>query len=420
MERVLSTQASEHIGHEVLLKGWAHRVRDLGRICFISLRDRAGEIQLVLDARTVKTPPVQAPIAARGVVVPKGDGGEVELQVTHLAVLNGTAPLPLVVNRPEYDEPLDVTLDYQFLAWRHPQLHEIVCIRSRLSQEFRAQLNARGFIEIHTPKILGSASEGGADVFPVKYFEREAYLSQSPQLYKQLLVGAGYERVFEVGPAFRAEKHNTSRHTNQFTSLDAEMGFIEGVEDVIRVAEEVVLAMLAAAGERGHDIGYDPGSVDRLPRVSYREALSLVRSEGAGETAETLGPADERRLGQVMNERHGCPLLVLTDFPVSERPFYTLRYPDGEVTAGFDILYRGEEILTGGQRVHEAAVLRLQADQAGIDERSMSWYLEAFRYGMPPHGGFAIGLERVVKNALQLDNIRWATLFPRDRTRLAP
>jgi nondiscriminating aspartyl-tRNA synthetase len=392
MQRVLSSELPAHAGEQVVLQGWLHRQRRLASVSFLVLRDRGGLAQVVLEDALDLPPETVVEVRARVVTEP-----QVELHEASISVVAAAEAPPLELHRPEPKESLPHRLDHAAVALRHPTVRERFTLSSRAVGAFRATLDGLGFTEIHTPKLVGAATEGGADVFRVAYFDRDAYLAQSPQLYKQMLVGV-FERVYEVGPAFRAEPHDTGRHLAQFTSLDAELGFVESHRDVMAVVEACVLAMLEAAGQPVEG---------PIPVVRFRD----VRS---GEEPD-LAPEDERRICA----EHG-DLVFVEGFPTAKRPFYTHPGPDPEWSNGFDLLYRGLEIVTGGQRLHVYADYLAALAGRGIDPAPFAGYLEAFRSGMPPHGGFALGLERFVAQVLRLGNVRETTLFPRDRARLAP
>jgi nondiscriminating aspartyl-tRNA synthetase len=325
--------------------------------------------------------------------------GGVEVHEPEVRVLAAPAQAPPVeLHRPQPRESLPTRLDAAAVALRHPAVRERFRLAARAVAAFRATLDGLGFTEIQTPKIVASATEGGANLFRVDYFGREAFLAQSPQFYKQTMVGV-FERVYETGPVFRAEPHETARHLAEYVSLDAELGFIRDHRDVIDVTREVVFAMLRAVGEK------PPADA---PVVRFED----VRS---GEEPD-LSPADERRICA----EHG-ELVFVEGFPTAKRPFYTHPDPERpEWSRGFDLLYRGLEIVTGGQRLHLYEDYRSGLAERGLDEAAFTSYLDAFRYGMPPHGGFALGLERFVARVVGAPNLRETTLFPRDRSRLQP
>jgi nondiscriminating aspartyl-tRNA synthetase len=389
MERVLSTELAAHAGETVTLQGWLHRQRRLANVAFLVLRDRAGLAQVVLEEAVDLLPETVLEVRGRVATEP-----QLELHDAELTVLaEPVEQPPLELHRPVLKESLPVRLDLAPLALRHPVARERFRIAARMVAAFRATLDGLGFTEIQTPKLVGAATEGGANVFRVDYFGGDAFLAQSPQLYKQAMVGV-FERVYEVGPAFRAEPHDTGRHLSEFTSLDAELGFIRDHRDVMAVTESCVLAMLGAAGP--------------IPVVRFED----VRS---GDEPD-LSPEDERRICA----EHG-ELVFVEGFPTAKRAFYTHPDPDRpERSRGFDLLYRGTEIVSGAQRLHRYDDYVAALKARGLDPASFEGYLQAFRFGMPPHGGFAIGLPRLVAQATGVGNVRETTLFPRDRDRLTP
>ena len=398
MERILTSELTAHAGERVLLRGWLHRERRLSRVSFLILRDRAGLAQIVVDDATKLVP--ETVLEVEGLVVASAQApGGAELQAPEIRVLAEPAgPPPIELHRPEPREALPTRLDHAAVALRHPVVRERFRLAARAVAAFRATLDGLGFTEIQTPKIVASATEGGANVFRLDYFGRDAYLAQSPQFYKQTMVGV-FERVYETGPVFRAEPHDTGRHLAEYVSLDAELGFIRDHREVITVVREVVNAMIEAAG------GTAPADA---PIVRFEE----VRS---GEEPD-LSPEDERRI----YAEHG-ELVFVEGFPTAKRPFYTHPDPERpEWSRGFDLLYRGLEIVTGGQRLHRYDDYRAALAARGLDPAPFAGYLDAFRWGMPPHGGFALGLERFVAQLVGASNVRETTLFPRDRSRLTP
>jgi len=402
MERILTSELAAHAGERVLLQGWLHRKRELSRVSFLVLRDRAGLAQIVVSD-TLSLPLAFGPetvLEIEGLVVESEQApGGVEVHEPRIRVLAPPAEAPPVeLHRPEPKESLPTRLDAAAVALRHPAVRDRFRLTARAIAAFRHTLDGLGFTEIQTPKIVASATEGGANLFRVDYFGRDAFLAQSPQFYKQTMVGV-FERVYETGPVFRAEPHETGRHLAEYVSLDAELGFIRDHRDVIDVLREVVFAMLEAVGQK------PPAEA------------SIVRFEDvrSGEEPD-LSPADERRIC----EEHG-ELVFVEGFPTWKRPFYTHPDPERpEWSRGFDLLYRGLEIVTGGQRLHLYEDYRAALAARGLDEAPFASYLDAFRYGMPPHGGFALGLERFVAQVVGVRNVRETTLFPRDRSRLLP
>jgi len=397
VERILTSELAAHAGELVLLQGWLHRRRRLANVTFVALRDRAGLAQLVLDEPVELPPETVLEVRGRAVANAQAPGG-VEVHEPELHVLARPAESPpLELHRPEPRESLPVRLDHAALALRHPAVRERFRLAARAVAAFRSTLDGLGFTEVQTPKLVGAATEGGANVFRVDYFGRDAYLAQSPQLYKQLLVGV-FERVYEVGPAFRAEPHETGRHLSEFVSLDAELGFIRDHRDVMAVVERCVLAMLDALGQT---------AAGPIPIVRFAD----VRS---GEEPD-LAPEDERRICAERGE-----LVFVEGFPSAKRAFYTQPGPEEPWSTGFDLLYRGVEIVSGSQRLHRYEDYLAALRERGLDPRSFAGFLDGFRYGMPPHGGFALGLPRLVAQALGVGNLRETTLFPRDRNRLRP
>jgi nondiscriminating aspartyl-tRNA synthetase len=393
MERILASELSAHAGEDVLLKGWLHRQRRLANVTFLVLRDRSGLVQIVLDEPVELLPETVLEVRGRVVSEP-----QLEVHDVHVTVLAEPAEAPpLELHRPELKESLPVRLDLAPLSLRHPAVRGRFELAARAVAAFRETLAGLDFTEVNTPKLVGTATEGGADVFRVDYFGRDAFLAQSPQLYKQMLVGV-FERVFETGPAFRAEPHDTGRHLSEFVSLDAELGFITDHRDVMAIVERCVLAMLEAVGQPANG---------PIPVVRFRD----VRT---GEEPD-LAPDDERRICAEYGE-----LVFVEGFPTAKRPFYTHPSPEPEWANGFDLLYRGLEIVTGGQRLHRYEDYVAAMAARGLDAAPFEGYLDAFRYGMPPHGGFALGLERFTAQATGVTNVRETTLFPRDRNRLTP
>jgi nondiscriminating aspartyl-tRNA synthetase len=401
MKRILTTELRAHAGERVLLQGWLHRKRELSRITFLVLRDRAGLAQVVAPGDTSSqglAPETVLEIEGVAVANAQAPGG-VEVHEPEIRVLAELAEAPPVeLHRPEPRESLPLRLDAAPVALRHPAVRERFRLAARAVAAFRSTLDGLGFTEIQTPKIVATATEGGANLFRVDYFGRDAFLAQSPQFFKQTLVGV-FERVYEVGPVFRAEPHETGRHLAEYVSLDAELGFVRDHRDVMDVVRAAVLAMIEAVGEE-------------LP-----QDVPVVRFEDVHTGDEPdLSPADERRICA----EHG-ELVFVEGFPTWKRPFYTHPDPERpEWSRGFDLLYRGLEIVTGGQRLHRYGDYVAALADRGLDPEPFASYLDAFRYGMPPHGGFALGLERFVAQALGAANIRETTLFPRDRNRLVP
>jgi nondiscriminating aspartyl-tRNA synthetase len=431
--RVWSTDLAEHAGERVRLAGWLHRLRRLSNVSFLILRDAQGLAQVVIDdpteAARVAALHEESVIAVEGTVVsnPQAPGG-VEVCEPRIEVLSpAAAPPPFELFCPALGAGLPSILDHAAVGLRHPRQQALFRIASATMAGFRAALRALGFVEIQTPKIVASATEGGANVFTVDYLGRPAYLAQSPQFYKQMMVGV-FERVFEVGPVFRAEPHDTPRHLNEYVSLDAEMGFIRDHTDVMDVLTRVIGAMIdAVRNDAGTAVARRalvlPVVPPAIPSIHFRDALDLVfRATGEDARSEPdLSPAHERWLGEWARREHGSDFLFVVGYPMVKRPFYT--HPDllrPAYSNSFDLLFRGVELVTGGQRLHRHEDYLTALSARGLSQEPFAGYLEAFKHGMPPHGGFAIGLERWISRLCNLSNLREATLFPRDLHRLTP
>jgi nondiscriminating aspartyl-tRNA synthetase len=420
ISRVLSAELTEHAGQRVTIAGWVHRRRLLKSVSFLVVRDRAGLAQAVCHGGDL--PGEESVVEVTGTVTanPRAPGG-VELTGPELRVLSEPVEAPpFDLYRPVVPATLPTILDHAPVALRHPALRAPLEISAASVAGFRAVLDRLGFTEIHTPKIVASATESGANVFGIDYFGRPAYLAQSPQFYKQAMVGV-FERVYEVGPVFRAEPHDTVRHLAQYTSLDAELGFVRDHREVMAVLREAVAGMLESVRDRAaaavDTLGLAlPEVPAEIPAVHFTEAQRMT-----GEDEPDLSPAQERWLSQWALKEHGSEFLFVTGYPMAKRPFYT--HPDPArpgYSNGFDLLFRGLELVTGGQRLHRHRDYLAALAERGESAEPYEGYLQAFAYGMPPHGGFAIGLERWTARLTGAANIRQAAAFPRDLHRLSP
>ena len=421
-------------GSPVMLEGWVHRRRELARVTFLVVRDRSGLAQVVLPAGTA-VPPEETTVRVTGTATANAQapGG---VEVTDAVVEALTEPAetpPAELWRPQLDVQLPTLLDHAPVLWRHPAQRARWELAAASLRGFRASLDGLGFTEVTTPKFVESATESGANVFAVDYFGRPAYLAQSPQFYKQQLVGV-FERVYEVGPVFRAEPHDTVRHLAEYRSLDVELGFVRDHRDVLAMLREVLAGMVSgiesyaatAVGRTGARVPEVPAEI---PVIHFAEALALV---GAPEDEPDLAPEHERALGAWALEEHGSDFLAVEGYPMAKRPFYTHPWsrdgagapprPPGSAgwSNSFDLLFRGLELVTGGQRLHRPSDYDAAIRARGEDPADYAAYLQAFRHGMPPHGGFAIGLERWVGRLVEATNVREVTLFPRDLHRLTP
>ncbi|WP_344302911.1 aspartate--tRNA(Asn) ligase [Nocardioides bigeumensis] len=406
-------------GETVTLQGWVHRRRELAKVTFLVLRDRTGLAQVVLPAGT-PVPPEETTVEVTGVATANAQapGGIEVTEATVTALTEDAETPPFELWRPELGVSLPTMLDHAPIAWRHPAQKVRWELAAASMRAFRRTLDAMDFTEIQTPKFVESATESGANVFKVDYFGRPAYLAQSPQFFKQQMVGV-FERVYEVGPVFRAEPHDTVRHLAEYVSLDVELGFIEDHRDVLAVLREVLAGMVGELGPLAERAGADlPLVPDEIPVVHFGRALEIV---GAPADEPDLAPEHERALGVWAREEHGSDFLAVEGYPMAKRPFYTHPQPsDPRWSNSFDLLFRGLELVTGGQRLHRLSDHEAALRARGEDPADYTAYLQAFRHGMPPHGGFAIGLERWVARLVEAPNIREVTLFPRDLTRLAP
>jgi nondiscriminating aspartyl-tRNA synthetase len=431
MGRIWSDGLGAHVGERVEIAGWLQHQRQLAKVSFALVRDARGIAQVVVEDAALRTQVAalgaETVLKVEGTVVADAQApGGLELHQPAVTVITApTSPPPFELRRPQLDIQLPTLLDYAALAWRHPRQRAVGNLAAASVAGFRRHLDGLGFVEIQTPKLVASATEGGANVFRVDYFGRDAYLAQSPQFYKQAMVGV-HERVYEVGPVFRAEPHDTARHLAEYVSLDLEMGFIEDHRDVMGVLRGVLAEMVRAIQERAAaavqllELAL-PEVPLQIPAIDFWDAQDLVeRISGEPTVGELdLAPAHERLLGDWAISEHGSEFLFVVGYPMAKRPFYTHPNPQRpEFSNSFDLLFRGLELVTGGQRLHRYP--DYLSALAGQDLAPYDGYLQAFQYGMPPHGGFALGLERWLARLTGASNVRAVTLFPRDLNRLSP
>jgi nondiscriminating aspartyl-tRNA synthetase len=352
----------------------------------------------------------------------------VEVVVNDFKVLGKTyyEVLPFEINNQKVNATLETQLDYRSISLRRPKTRAVFKIQEEIVEAFRDFLRELRFSEIHTPKIISSSTEGGSEMFTVNYFDRRTFLAQSPQFYKQMMVGAGFEKVFEIGAAYRAELHNTWRHLNEYISLDVEMGFIKDEFDLMDLEEGLLNHVFAHLNKTcaGELLMYNktlPESI-KIPRIPLSKAQELLFEKfGKRSPAGNIDAEGEVIFSKYVKETYNSDFVFLTKYPISKRPMYTM--PDDEftdMTKSFDLIYKGLEITTGGQRIHDYEMLKANIIKFDLKPEDFSFYLDSFKYGMPPHGGFAIGLERLTMKILDLENIREATLLPRDMKRLEP
>ena len=413
------------------MAGWAHEIRDLGGIAFLVLRDREGFAQITLLKKradpkvleTVRSISRESVVQVRGTVKAEAKApGGFEVLPSEVTILSAAeVPLPLDPTEKVACE-LDTRLDARFMDIRRPSVLAAFEIESAVLRSLREYFYKNGITEVFTPKIVAAATEGGTDLFPISYFEREAFLNQSPQLYKQMLMSAGMDKVFEIGPIFRAEEHDTSRHLNEAISIDVEISLADD-KDVMELLEEAVSGAYNYVKENCARqlgvLGLDL-QVPRVPfrRITYSEALELAKDRPgvAMKWGDDLDRETEKSLGETIGEHY-----FLTDWPSSIKPYYTLPYEDKpEVCRGFDLMHPRMELASGAQRVHDYQLLVERIKEKCLDPAGFEFYLKAFRYGMPPHSGWGLGLSRLVMTMLNLENIRDAVIFPRDRRRLVP
>jgi aspartyl-tRNA synthetase len=435
MERTLIESLAEHAGERVRVRGWVNAVRDQKRVQFVILRDETGMAQVALqkpeeptalnDAVTALTAESAVTIVGEVALDERVKLGGLELRLEELTVDSPAEPeVPIAP-----DSALDKRIDWRYLDLRRPDRRLIFEIQTTVERAMREHWASLGFLELHSPKLMGSASESGAELFHVDYFETDAYLAQSPQFYKQMAMSGGFGRVFEVGPVFRANPSFTSRHDTEFTSVDVEISWIDSHEDVMAFEEAWVAHVLAVvADEHGAEIESVLGGevvVPTLPfpRIPLEEAKALVAEQGVEVpgAGHDLDPPSERALSAVVRERHGHEFVFVTDYPTTVRPFYHMRHEhDQTLTKSFDLLWRGIEITTGAQREHRYEPLLAQAREKGVDVDSIQYYLDFFRYGAPPHGGFGFGLTRLMMMLCNQDNVREVTFLYRGPHRLTP
>jgi nondiscriminating aspartyl-tRNA synthetase len=432
--RILAADLPSHVGEQVTIAGWLHRRRELKSVTFLIVRDRSGLAQVVLsgpaaEPADVTALPEETVISVAGTVTANKQapcGAEI-VDPTITMLSEPAVPPPFDLYRPTITAGLPTILDGAPTTLRHPNLRAGFEIAAASVHGFRRSLEERGFVEVHTPKMVESVTESGANVFKLDYFGRPAYLAQSPQFYKQAMVGV-FERVFEIGPAFRAEPHDTARHLAEYTSLDAELGFISDHQDVMAVLRDTIAGMVAGVQERASsavallDVKL-PVVPAPMPQIHFEDAQELIAKHADWDPRgePDLSPADERWLCEWAALEHGSEFLFVTGYPMVKRPFYT--HPDPSrpgFTNGFDLLFRGLELVTGGQRLHRYSDYLAALASRGDDPSSYASYLQVFEHGMPPHGGFAIGLERFTARLMGVTNIREVTLFPRDLHRLSP
>jgi len=436
MQRTYIKDLREKAGSEATVEGYINGRRDHGKLCFLDIRDLSGSVQTIVlpqnadahvaskDLRPEWTVSITGQVNKRPerMVNKNEQMGDIEFEAKSITVLSRAQELPFAVDA---ELNIDTKLDNLPFALRSKRSRAIFKVQSVVTKTFRDFLTSQGFTEFQAPKLIGDDAEGGANSFDVKYFKHTAHLAQSPQLYKQIMVGV-LERVFAIGNVYRAEKHSTTRHLNEYTSMDFEMGFIKDHRDIMRVENDYFIALEKALREtcvaEFATLGAEIPTVPQdIPTMTLREAQALISKEtGVDCTHELdLEPEHERWLCKWSKEKHNSDFVFVTHYPTAKRPFYTHRdETDPTMTKSFDLLFRGVEITSGGQRNHDYDVLVSSMKDKGLNPDKFGYYLQAFKYGMPPHGGLGIGLERVTAKLLNIENVKEATLFPRDINRI--
>jgi len=431
---LLPQSLHEHIGKPVLIHGWVHSYRKMGGIAFLVVRDGFGTVQAVVESAEAlavcESLTRESLVTVTGLLVEQQNvtqGAEIQAQSVECVV--AAEPPPIEIDRQKtFDKiELDVVLKNRAVSLRNLNTRAVFRIQAMIGKLFREFLESLCFTEMHTPKIVKMGAEGGSEVFKLKYFEDVAYLTQSPQLYKQIMVGV-FEKVYEVGHVYRAEEHNTARHLNEYVSLDAEFGFIESEQDIISLHQDLLKYIFRGVSERCkfelEMLKVEVPQFTELPQIPLEDAISIVKEEFNYTCTKVgdLDPEAERLICKYVEKKYGVEIVYITKYPVKKRPFYTMPVSDEEnhLTRSFDVLFRGLEITTGGQRIHSYEQLKESVVKFGYKEEDFEGYLDCFKFGMPPHGGFGMGLERLTKQLCLLDNIRLASLFPRDRTRIVP
>lgn len=422
----------DYEGKRVKVNGAVHSLRRMGGLSFLILRKAEGLVQCVCEEDSgvcgLEGLKEESAVEAEGIVSREDRApGGFEIRLERLRILSEpAAPLPVAVNKYKLTASLETRLNLRPITLRNLRERARFQIQEGIVRGFREFLFSQGFTEIHTPKIVARGAEGGANIFKLDYFHKRAELAQSPQFYKQTMVGV-YDRVFETAPVFRAEKHNTTRHLNEYMSLDFEMGYIDGFEDVMAM-EAGMLKHVMELLKRDYQkeltmLDAELPDVDRIPAIRFSQAKELAAGK-YGRTIRTpfdLEPEEEQLISRYAKEEWGSDFVFVTHYPTKKRPFYAMEDPDDtRYTLSFDLLFRGLEVTTGGQRIHDYQVLLDKMEQRGMDPEDIKSYLMIFQYGMPPHGGLGIGLERLTMKLLGEQNVREASLFPRDVTRLEP
>ena len=420
------------LNQEVVLEGAVHSIRNMGDVAFVILRRREGIFQTVFENEkediSIHDLKEEMTVRVKGILhEEKRAPHEREIRISEIVILSQPAePMPLAIDKWKLNTSLEAKLNMRPIALRNIQERSKFKIQEALTRAFRDFLYENGFTEIHTPKIGARGAEGGANLFKFSYFHKPAVLAQSPQFYKQMMVGV-FDRVFETGPVFRAEKHNTKRHLNEYTSLDFEMGYIDSFEEIMAMEtgflQYAVELLKKDYAKELQILKVQLPKVDKIPAVRFDKAKELVAEKYNRKIRNPydLEPEEEALIGRYFKEEYDADFVFVTHYPSKKRPFYAMDDPNDEkFTLSFDLLFHGLEVTTGGQRIHDYAQLKAKIAARGMEEEGMEQYLDTFKHGMPPHGGLGIGLERLTMQLLGEENVREACLFPRDLNRLEP
>lgn len=428
MERVLVNDIPNFIEKEIKIEGWLYRIRKLKTITFLVIRDRSGLVQCVIENNHIDLNllKIESVVSIIGIAKKSNNAlNPFEILVESFEIISKAQELPIEINKAELNVNLDTVLNNRAISIRHEKVNSIFKIQNIIVQSFREFLINKGFTEIFTPKIVAEGAEGGTELFKVEYFEKTAYLAQSPQFYKQMMVGAGFERVFEVAHVYRAEQHNTSRHLNEYISMDLEIGFINDEFDLMNLEEELISFIIKAIEDKGRKyleiLNASLPKIEKgIPKIELNEAIEILKKDyGKMDLEGDLDPEGEKLICKYVKEKFGCDFIFLTNYPRRKRPMYTMPF-EKDGTRSFDLLFKGVEITTGGQRINDYNMLIKSIENKGLNPEAYESYTSIFKYGMPKHGGLAIGLERITAQLLNIENIREASLIPRDRTRIIP
>ncbi|HLD50757.1 aspartate--tRNA(Asn) ligase [candidate division WWE3 bacterium RIFOXYC1_FULL_40_10] len=430
MERTHIKSIKQKIGEKITIKGFVETIRQQGSIAFLIIRDVTGRAQVVVLKShteafdTCKTLTLESVVCITGLAKEEKqapNGFEIEAEeIMVLSLASPELPIPVVFEKGGEETDAPKRFDYRWIDLRKDERINIFKVWTELEKGVRKYTEENNFIQVYAPSFMGVPSESGAEVFEVNYFDRKAYLAQSPQFYKQMAMAAGFEKVFITGPIFRAEPSYTTRHMTEFTGWDFELSYIESHHDVMDELEKFLISGFEQVNKTvlpELEIPKRP-----FPRVTMKEAKELLRAKGiSGEKDYDVSPEEERELGRLIKEQTGSDFVFLIDYPANGRAFYHMRYPDQpDITKGFDLIYKGLEIVTGAQREHRYEVLEKQAKEKGMDVESLRGYMDFFKYGCPPHGGVGIGPGRIIMQMLDLPSVKEATLLPRDVKRINP